>query len=290
MNKENKKSVAWYDNPNFVADFLLVLIAVIIIGSESFAIHNNLSTMDIFRNIMNHNSIYFLVLAYFVILKFQFGKKYFNFLNLFLIFLYFITMITSGLTIFQSFSLDALLSFCIHVLLVIYLIHTFFRGTRIWSEFKLAKSPFHELSNEWYFYAIFILDIIVLAVNLISTTSFAGTVLCCLDFLYIVLFARYIYLYQAFLNEHKKDVPPSSTKYLDRIAEATSDMKDKVVEWTEEHPVDETLENITNKVEEVADATKKSVQQTIRKAKTAKKESPVKKESKKGEKKGGKQA
>ena len=47
--------------------------------SQSFAINNNLGAVEIFRNILNHNSIYLFMLLYFVSLKTYFGKKYFNY-------------------------------------------------------------------------------------------------------------------------------------------------------------------------------------------------------------------
>ena len=55
-----EKEEFWYDNPNIVTNLIIGLIAIIVILSQSFAINNNLTTGEILRNIINHNSIYFI--------------------------------------------------------------------------------------------------------------------------------------------------------------------------------------------------------------------------------------
>ena len=79
MELEKKQiEIEWYDNPLIVTNIIIGLIAIIIILSQSFAINNNLSTQAILRSIINHNSIYLIVLVYFVALKTNIGKKYFD--------------------------------------------------------------------------------------------------------------------------------------------------------------------------------------------------------------------
>ena len=139
--EKQRTQVEWYDNPNIITNLIIIFIGIIIILSQSFAINNNLSTSEILRSIINHNSLYLILLVYFVALKTKVGKRYFDFLNVFLILLYFLNAITSVLTIFQSFSLDALVGCVLQLVLFIYLFHTMFRRTRIWKEFHLSKSP-----------------------------------------------------------------------------------------------------------------------------------------------------
>lgn len=201
---EKKVELEWYDNPSIVTNLLILVIALIIIFSQSFAVNSNMSAIYILRSIMNHNSTYLLTLVYFCSLKFDIGKKYFDFLNVFLILLYFLIGFASVFTIFQSFSFYTLLSLVLHVIFLIYLIHTFLRGTRLWKEFRLVKSPFNEITNEGYFYSIMVFAVILLSVNLISATSFDGTVLTLFDCIYTILFARYVYLYFSFLDSKKK--------------------------------------------------------------------------------------
>ena len=64
--EKQKTQVEWYDNPNIITDLIIIFIAIIIILSQSFAINNNLSTGEILRSIINHNSLYLIMLVYFV--------------------------------------------------------------------------------------------------------------------------------------------------------------------------------------------------------------------------------
>lgn len=201
--EKKEKVIEWYDNPTIITNLIIGLIAIMIILSQSFAVKNGLSSADILRSLLNHNSVYLIVLVYFVSLKTYFGKRNFNVLNLFLIVLYFVTSITSLLTVFQSFYLSTLVSFGIHVVMLVYLIQTFFQDTKVWKELKIGSSPFEDISNDFYFYTILVLSIVLLATNLIDANTFDGTVISLLECVYVILFGRYIYLYKDFLNYKK---------------------------------------------------------------------------------------
>lgn len=201
MDKKNK----WYDSAGIITSLIIGTIVLIIIFSQSFVLGRN-GSLELFTSIINHNSIYLFILGYFVLIKFYIGKRYFNYISAFLIFIYFITTITSFLTLIQAFSLNSSLDFLLNVLLLIYLVHTLMRDTRIWREFYLSKSPFNEIPNEFMFYSILVISMILLAVNLISTLVISGVVISILDTIYIMLLARYIYLYRVFLDKKKVDV------------------------------------------------------------------------------------
>lgn len=250
MDLERKPTeIEWYDNPTIITNITIGLIALVIILSQSFAINNNLSTEEILKSIINHNSIYLIVLVYFVALKTKTGKRYFDFLNVFLVLLYFITALTSFLTLFQSFSLETLLNLALHIILFIYLSHTFFRRTRVWKEFKMKKSPFNEIKNDVYFYSILVLAIVLLAIDLIATTTFDGTVLALLDSIYIILFARYVYLYGCFLDMKEKKINPTTN--IEEIKEKVEEVKDKLDEV-----VSDIKETVDIKLEEIAEVQK----------------------------------
>ena len=207
MLEKNKKEIEWYDNPDFIVSILLGLNIAVIILSQAFAIKNNLSSLEIFRSILNHNSTYIMLLVYFVFLKTKVGKKYFNFLNIILIIFYALVTIASLLTVFQSFGLSSLVYLILYLIMFIYLIDTFMRDTRLWKDLELGKLPFDEVTNDWYFYAIMLLSVVYLAVDLISASSFDGVVLSTLGTICIMLFARYIYLYKAYQeSKTKKEV------------------------------------------------------------------------------------
>lgn len=202
--KSENTTLQWYNDPRIITNGITGLILIIVILSQSFAVKQGLNTNDIFRDLLNHNSIYLIVFVYFISLKTKFGKKYFNYFNVFLILLYVIISFTSLLTVFQSFSLISLISLAVNVVLIVYMFHVFFRNTRLWKDYKLVNSPFNDIENDNYFYAIVILSITLLTVNLIETPTVYGVFLSIFDCLYYILVSRYIYLYREYLDSKKK--------------------------------------------------------------------------------------
>ena len=230
MNLEEKKdNELWYDNPSIVTWLIILIISIIILSSQSFSINSNVDTLRMFQDVLNHNITYMIALVYFVSLKTKFGKKYFDYINLVMIVVFFILFVTSILTVFQSFNLATLLSLAIHTLLVVYFFHVFMRGTRFWKEFSLDKSPFNELSNEWFFWALVIIEVVLFSVNLITTATFNGTVLASFDCIYIILFSRYIYLYGVYLDSKKINVKNTGNfdEYREKVSEVVSDLGKK---------------------------------------------------------------
>ena len=253
MELEKKQvEVEWYDNPEIITNIIIALIAIIVILSQSFAINNNLSTQAILSSIINHNSIYLIVLVYFVALKTRIGKRYFDFLNVFLVLLYFITAATSILTLFQSFSLETLVGCFLHLTLFIYLFHILFRRTRVWKEFHLNRSPFNEIKNDTYFYTIIVFTVFLLAIDLIATTTPDGTILSCLDAFFMGMFARYIYLYGCFVDNKEKKI--NSTTSIEEIKEKVEEVKDKLDEVVDDikDTVGDTVDSVMREVDYLA--------------------------------------
>ena len=125
MKKRNKNSaLKWYDNAHFVTNLIIVIISVFIIASQSLA--NGELSFALFSSVINHNSIYILVLLYFILLKFSIGKKIFNYMNVILVFIYLITTATSLFTIVQSFSLYTVLTFLLNFISQVKYILSFF--------------------------------------------------------------------------------------------------------------------------------------------------------------------
>ena len=204
MDKNVKNEREWFNNSNIITTVAIALLTLIIILSQSYAVKNNLSTNDILRNLLNHNTLYIIGLIYFIPLKTKTGKKYFNYLNVFLILIYFIFSITSLLSVIRSLGITSLISFGINIVFFVYMIHVFMKNTRFWKELKLEKSPFNEIKNEGYFYTIVVLAIILLVVNLIYSENFDGVVLSLVSIAYTIVLARYIYSYGLYLD---KDLP-----------------------------------------------------------------------------------
>ena len=285
MSKKENKVTKWYDNGSVITSLIITTILIIIVSSQSFSVGSN-SSLALFGSIINHNSIYLLILIYFIFLKFPFGKKYFNYLNIILMFIYFIATLTSLLTLVQAFSLNTVLSFVINFIIIIYLIHTFFRDTIIWKDFKLYNSPFNEITNDGFFYSILVVSVFLLAVNLISTIAFSGVLISVLDCLYFALFGRYIYLYREFLDFKKLDANNSGNfdEIQKKINDTFDDATTKVNKFIEDSNVDEIMADVKDKLEDVAEVVKDRispvVDDTVSKGKTKTKKSNSKKEDK----------
>lgn len=280
------KKIKWYNNADVITNLIIGIILLIIVFSQSFVLGRN-GSIELFTSIINHNSVYLFILIYFIILKFYVGKRYFNYLSVFLIFIYFITTATSFLTFIQVFSLNSTLDFLLNTLILIYSVHTLMRDTRIWREFYLSKSPFNEIPNDFIFYSIIVVSIILLVVNLISTVALSGVILSILDTIYMVLIARYIYLYRAYLDKKKIDVGDNMN--LDDLKKTIKEI-DKNVSKT----VDEIGKDINNyvvekgidkKIDKAVDATKEAGKEIGKNMKKAAKDV---KDSLDGKKKGDK--
>ena len=287
----NKKS-SWYDNGNIITNLLIITILLIIFASQSFANSTEFS-FTLLGSVINHNSTFLFVLIYFILLKFSFGKKYFNYLNLVLIFLYGITTITSLLTLVQAFSLNTVLEFTINFSLCAYLIHTMLRGTRLWKELRLTNSPFNEFTNDGSYYIVVVLTVFLLIVDLISTVILRGVVIAVLDAIYLLLFGRYIFLYRKYLDDNKIDF--SNEGNFDEVRKNIDDsvevVKNKTQELLDKTDVDEkiieakdkTIEIVKNKTSELLDKTDvdDKVVKKVTKKKTTKKTTTKKKGDKK---------
>lgn len=296
MEKTNKKTkVEWYDSGNIITTLIIGVILLIIICSQSFAISDGIS-LALFSSVINHNSIYLFILIYFIFLKTPFGKKYFNYINLFLVFIYFITTITSLLTLVQAFSLTAIFDFVINIIFLVYTTHTLFRDSRIWKEYHLDSSPFNELSNELLFNSVLVVSVFSLAVNLINTSSLSGVIISILDFIYILLFGRYIFLYRDYLDVNKinsnnkgnfdgvrdkvqevldkTDIDEKLIETKDKVVDASKEVKKKVDDFIEDNEIDKKIDETSNKI-------KKSIDDFVEKNELDKKAEKMKKDIKK---------
>ena len=281
---KEKNKLKWYDNGSIITTLVITTILVIIVCSQSFAVVGK-SSLEIFSSIINHNSIYLLVLIYFILLKFKVGKRHFNYLNLFLVFIYFIITITSFLTVIQSFSINTLLSFLLYVTVLIYLFHTMFRDTRVWKEFKLGNSPFNEINNDTYYGIMAFLLGVMLVVNLISTVVISGVIIAFLDCIFYLLFGRYIYLYRSYLDDKKKDINNKGNfdelrdlakEAIDNIKDKTEldekfiELKDKANDYIKEKKIDEKIDVVKDKIGDTVEDIKDKIDDTVGDIKTKK--------------------
>jgi len=249
--EEKKEKLKWYESGYCITALIIATIVAAIICSQSFAVVGD-SSLSVFSSVINHNASYLLILIYFIVLMTNKGKKYFNYLNIFLIFIYLISTITSFLTLIQSFSLNTIYLFLENIILLIYLVHTMLRDTRLWGELHLSKSPFNEISNEGYYYAIVVVVVFGLVINLISTVVISGLFVSILDTIYVLLFGRYIYLYRDYLDYNKLDSENEGN-----FDDIKKDIKDALDKTDLDDKIVDTVDKITGKTKNKSESTKK---------------------------------
>ena len=224
---EKNKKIEWYNNAKFITNIILVVIPIIIVLSQSL-VSDQISGIKLFQNILNHNINYMIMFVYFISLKTKFGKKYFDYSNIILLLFLFMIFITSTLTVCRSFSVESLISFISSFLILIYFFHTFLRGMRLWKDFKLNKSPFNELSNEWYFSSCVVVEVILFTINLILLNDTSILFISLFDSIYAILFVRYIYLYHTYLDNKKINI--SNDGNFDEVRETIDELCDKATD------------------------------------------------------------
>lgn len=223
MNKNNEKD--FFDSPSMVTFILIGLLVVLIILSQSFAIQSHMEAGDIFRSIINHNSIYLVSLIYFILIRVKFGKKYFDYLNLIMFTFYLLTTFASLFTIFQSFGFSSILTLAFNVLITLYFGYSFFTSTVIGKDLKLSDSPLAEINNGQYYYLLIGIIAISLIVSLISVNSFEDVVVYLLEAIYQFMFVRYIYLYKEYIE--RKEESNNISKDNDKLKEENVIVEDK---------------------------------------------------------------
>ena len=230
MNKSKEKD--FFDSPSMITYILIGLLVVLIILSQSFAIQSHMAAGDIFRSIINHNSIYLVSLIYFILIRVKFGKKYFDYLNVVMFVFYLLTTFASLFTIFQSFGFDSILNLAFNVLITLYFGYSFFTSTVIGKDLRLSDSPLAEINNGQYYYLLIGIIAISLIVSLVSVNSFEDVVVYLLEAIYQFMFVRYIYLYKEYIE--RKELEASKEK--EKKEEAVEEVKEDKIIKEEEKP------------------------------------------------------
>jgi len=199
-----EKEKDWYDEPDVLTTVLLSVIGLILILSQTHAIRNHLGLFEMIKSLINYSSVYIFFLAYFSLLKTKIGKKYFNLLNLILAIMYAILFIGSFFSFIQFFKLETLVVFLQTGAIFIYLVKVLLEETSLYKRLGLTRIPFDKINNDAYFYGVSLLVILNMTVTLFDTKVFYSVVLVVLETLFLIGFARYLYLYQAYKNEKKK--------------------------------------------------------------------------------------
>lgn len=210
MNEKAKTS--WFDNPDLLVNVILLLSIAIVLLSQAMAVNSDVNGFLMIRNLFNHNFTYIAAIVYFALLKTKMGRRNFNISTVIYIVLYVLNTVASIFTIFQSFTLPSIISFVLNFLILGYMCYAFLPDTRLWKDLNFNKLPFEEIKNDWYYYVVCIVSLVLLLVNLIYSVDFNGVVTTLLDTCFIILFGRYIYLYRKYLEDDELKRIETKTK------------------------------------------------------------------------------
>lgn len=225
MNEKTKTS--WFDKPEILVNVILFLSIAIVLLSQAMAVNSDVKGFLMIRNLFNHNFTYIAAIIYFTLLKTKIGRRNFNISTVIYIVLYVLNTVASIFTIFQSFTLPSIISFVLNFLILGYMCYTFLPDTRLWRDLNLNKLPFDEVKNDWYYYVVFTISLILLLVNLIYSVDFNGVVTTLLDTCFIILFGRYIYLYRKYLEDNElKELEGRTKKQLEENLEKNRKSKE----------------------------------------------------------------
>ena len=247
--EDKKEKTLWLNNPNILSSLILLVIFLIIVSNQGYIANGN--TKEIMSNVVNNNTIFILVFIYFACLKFKFGKKNFNILNIILLFLYFIFALTTALQLFKVFSIIALLYALINILLFIQLFHTLLRDTRYWEDYGIEKSPFNELDEDFYFNGILLLSVLYLVVNMLALDQVRDLSVSLFTSIYYIFFSRFVYLYDKHLDKKKKHVNNSGN--FDELREKIDEVTDQIKDNSIIKSIGEAADKITDKVDDLVD-------------------------------------
>lgn len=206
----DRKEKEWYDDANVVTSLLIGILILILIISQAFAIRHQMGIDYMLRSLFNYNTIYVFFLSYFVLLKTKVGKRYFQLMNVILTVLEVLVLFGSILNVIQFFGLGTLFNLIMNIVLLTYMGYVLLRETKIWDLFHFEGLQLHLIKNSQFFTALSFINIIILVIELINSIEFDHVVLKLMECIYMIGFARYLYLYQDY--QEKKEREPLEEK------------------------------------------------------------------------------
>ena len=129
----------------------------------------------------------------------------------------------------------------------------------------------------------------MLVVNLISTVVISGVLIAFIDFIFYLLFGRYIYLYRLYLDNKKKDINNKGNfdeirsdikdaidnikdktdldekfiDFKDKVENTVDDIKDKTNDFIKDNKLDEKFEDVKDNISDVVDNLKEKTNDFI---------------------------
>lgn len=185
------KEIAFLNNPRQITNALIVGLLIYVLFSIAYNYVSNQGLLDLIGN----SFFYIILTIYFLLLKTRFGQERFSYMNVILYILLGINLLGSIFNILTTFNFTMIFNLLVDLLLFIYFASSFF--------YKYLKKIdwLGKISNQMFFYIlcglifIFYLLILIKYVRVLPVLKILRYIV---EFVVLLLFNRYIYLYKKF--------------------------------------------------------------------------------------------
>ena len=98
---------------------------------------------------------------------------------------------------------------------------------------------------------------------MIFANTLAGSIICLLDCIYLILFGRYIYLYRKYLDDKKinNNNEGNFDDYKEKLDNTIDDLTEKVDNFIKEQELDKKIDSVKDKITDMGEGLKESLKE-----------------------------
>lgn len=185
------KDIKFLNNPYIITNILIIGLLIYML----FAISNNYVANLGLLNLFGNYFFYIALTGYFILLKTQFGKERFSYMNLIVLVLLGINLVSSLFNLLTTFNFTTIFSLFVDLLLFTYFSNSFFY--KCFKKIDFMKN----ISNKIIFYLLCIILIVLYLLMIIKNIQVLPVIKILryiVELIILLFFSRYIYLYKQF--------------------------------------------------------------------------------------------
>lgn len=185
------KDIKFLNNPYIITNILIIGLLIYML----FAISNNYVANLGLLNLFGNYFFYIALTGYFILLKTQFGKERFSYMNLILLVLLGINLLASLFNLLTTFNFTTVFSVFVDLLLFTYFSNSFFY--KYLKKIDIMKN----INNKIIFYLLCIILIVLYLLMIIKNIQVLPVIKILryiVELVILLFFSRYIYLYKQF--------------------------------------------------------------------------------------------
>ena len=185
------KNIKFLQDPYNISNVLLVSTLAYLLISIIYSYINNQGLLDLIRN----SFFYIALCLYFILLKIEFGKKHFSYMNLVIAVILLVSSTISCFNILTKLNFKTIFSLMVYLIMTIYFINSFF--------YKYVKKIdiFKRVNNKLTFYILSIVLIVlyvIMFVKYFKVLAILKLINYVVELIILLFFSRYIYLYKQY--------------------------------------------------------------------------------------------